>query len=364
MRWIPPITTSRNTFEWPAADFGKARLARNGTIVSDTISDDAIVQTTATGNERMKSPAPSGNDISGTNASSSVAVQPITAMLISDTPAIAASRGASPSRRRLRDVLGHDDRIVNQQSKRQHEPRNRQLIQRVAEELQRDDTHRQRQRNRHHHDERRPIAQRQQRQQHEPDRNHEIARQRTEPMFDRHGLIETTLQLNVGRQARLEFIDLRADAVDHVEYRGAELRACGHEQRAASVETRDVAALVIGPGDIGNVADGDYRSFVRPQHDTANLIEAVERTRRIDVEASPAGFDRADRRIQSFARQRVGHRRQRQTIRGKSIEIGRNAYFGGRHAPDFGVLDARARVRSRREARVRTRPSGETTRCR
>ena len=68
-------------------------------IVSETISDDAMVHTTATGSERMKSPAPSGSDISGTNASSSVAVQPMTATLISDTPAIAASRGASPSRR-------------------------------------------------------------------------------------------------------------------------------------------------------------------------------------------------------------------------------------------------------------------------
>ena len=68
-------------------------------IVSDTINDAMMVVSTATGSDRVKSPAPSGKAISGRKAKISVAVQPMTATLISDTPAIAASRLGKPFRR-------------------------------------------------------------------------------------------------------------------------------------------------------------------------------------------------------------------------------------------------------------------------
>ena len=46
--------------------FGDSRrLARNGTIVSDTSSDPATVPNTATGSERMNLPDPSGRYASG-----------------------------------------------------------------------------------------------------------------------------------------------------------------------------------------------------------------------------------------------------------------------------------------------------------
>ena len=75
------------------------RLARNGMIVSATKSEAVIVATTASGSDRTNAPAPSGSAMIGKKASSSVAVQPMTAMLISCTPAIAASRGCMPSRK-------------------------------------------------------------------------------------------------------------------------------------------------------------------------------------------------------------------------------------------------------------------------
>ncbi len=67
-------------------------------MVSATNRDAAIVQTTAIGSERVKSPAASGRFSKGRKASNSVAVQPTTAMLISLTPAMAASRGLRPLR--------------------------------------------------------------------------------------------------------------------------------------------------------------------------------------------------------------------------------------------------------------------------
>ena len=67
-------------------------------MVSATNSDAAIVHTTAIGSERVKSPAASGRFSSGRNASNSVAVHPTTAMLISSTPAMAASLGLRPLR--------------------------------------------------------------------------------------------------------------------------------------------------------------------------------------------------------------------------------------------------------------------------
>ena len=66
------------------------RLARNGTIVARRSNEARIVNSTAAGSERMKSPAPSGRNSSGTKASSSVAVQPSTASQIWSVAAIAA----------------------------------------------------------------------------------------------------------------------------------------------------------------------------------------------------------------------------------------------------------------------------------
>ena len=67
-------------------------------IESATKNDARIVNSTAAGSERTKSPAPSGRNSSGTKASSSVTVQPSTASQIWSVAAIAASRRGMPWR--------------------------------------------------------------------------------------------------------------------------------------------------------------------------------------------------------------------------------------------------------------------------
>ena len=68
-------------------------------MVNDTSNDAATVPSTATGNDRVNLPAPSGKNASGKKANNSTQVQPMTATAISRVPDSAAVIRSSPSRR-------------------------------------------------------------------------------------------------------------------------------------------------------------------------------------------------------------------------------------------------------------------------
>ena len=82
------------------------RLARNGTMVSDTSSDAATVPSTATGRLRVNLPAPSGSMVSGRKANSSTKVQPITATAICGSD-LHLYNGYIPTMEEG-DILGHE----------------------------------------------------------------------------------------------------------------------------------------------------------------------------------------------------------------------------------------------------------------
>ena len=67
--------------------------------VSETRSELATVTMTAIGRPPTKSPAPSGNWVSGRKANSNTPVEPSTAAVISRVPPMAASTGVSPLRK-------------------------------------------------------------------------------------------------------------------------------------------------------------------------------------------------------------------------------------------------------------------------
>ena len=75
------------------------------------------------------------------------------------------------------------------------------------------------------------------------------------------------------------------------------------EHRALAVEARDVRALVVGPRDIGDIADRHERAAFGAQRHAADFIETVERAGCLHIEAPPASFHRADRRIDALALQ-------------------------------------------------------------
>jgi len=68
-----------------------------------------------------------------------------------------------------RDILGHHDRVIDEQAERHDEGRDRDLVERVAEEAERGEPEGEGQRDRHHDDAGGSQAERQERQQHQRD---------------------------------------------------------------------------------------------------------------------------------------------------------------------------------------------------
>ena len=163
-----------------------------------------MAEMTVTGSTRMNLPGPPGSAISGRNAKISVAVQPRIATKICRVPASAASMSRASFAQVARDVLDDDDGIVDQQAERDDEPRDGDLVERVAEEVEHRQAERERQRDRHHHDARRAPAERQQRERHERDGDAEVRVEARQPLADVAGLIEAALELDALRQAALE----------------------------------------------------------------------------------------------------------------------------------------------------------------
>ena len=96
-------------------------------------------------NSRNSRPRSPGRNEIGTNTAASVSVVAMTAKPISRVPLIAATSGGSPSSAAAMDVLEHHDRIVDDQADREHQPEQRQHVDRVAHRVhdsqRRDDGH-------------------------------------------------------------------------------------------------------------------------------------------------------------------------------------------------------------------------------
>ena len=120
----------------PALSSLSTRLAMNGMMNSASSSEPMMVATTAIGSTRMNLPAVPGSASSGRNAKISVAVQPRMATKICRVPSSAACDARLPHAHVPRDVLDDDDRVVHQQAERDDEARDRELVERVVEEIQ------------------------------------------------------------------------------------------------------------------------------------------------------------------------------------------------------------------------------------
>ena len=228
----------------------------NGMMNSAMNSEPTIAATMVTGSTRMNLPGPPGSAISGRNAKISVAVQPMMATKIWRVPASAACDPRLALAQVARDVLDHDDGIVDQQAERDHEARDGDLVERVAEEVQHRDAERERQRNGDHHDAGRAPAERQQRQRDERDGDAEVLVEPREALADVARLVEAAFERDALRQAALEARDRgvqrgRCTLEDVV----AVFLVRRDEHRALAVEARDVAPRLRLPAHARDVAD-------------------------------------------------------------------------------------------------------------
>ena len=172
--------------------------------------------------------------------------------------------------------------------KRDDESRDRDLVERVAEEVQRRQSDRERQRNRDHDDARGAQPERQQRDRDQRDGDREIAAEPAETARDVLRLIEADVQLDALRQTTFEALRGREDPLAHVEDVVAVFLVRRHEHRALTVEAADVAMLLRAPAHLRDVAHA-HRAAIRDRDDgVAHFIERLVAAGCLEAEAAAA----------------------------------------------------------------------------
>ena len=243
-----------------------------------------------------------------------------------------------------RDVFHDHDGIVDQQAERHDEARDRQLVERIAEEIQAREAERQRQRDRDHHDARGAQPERQQRQQHQRDRDAEVEVQPVEARAHVLRLVEADLELHALRQVGGELVGRGHHALAHVEDVVAVLLVRGDEHRALAVEAAGVAVRGGVPADLRHVAHAHDAAVDGGDDRVAHLVERGVAAGGLEAEAARAEIDEARGNVRVLALHRADQ------LRGREVELGHALEVDARRA-------ARARGRPSSPRCARRRPS-------
>ena len=200
-----------------------------------------------------------------------------------------------------RDVFDDDDGVVDEQPERDDESRDRDLVERVAEEVQRRQSDRERQRNRDHDDARGAQSERQQRDRDQRDGDREIAAEPAETPRDVLRLIEADMQLDALRQSPFEALRGSQDPLAHVEDVVAVFLIRRHEHRTLAVEAADIAMLLRAPAHLRDVAH-PHSAAIRDRDDgVAHFIECLVAAGCLEAEAAALDVDRPARNARVLA---------------------------------------------------------------
>src|SRR5690606_11637781 len=187
------------------------------------------------------------------------------------------------------DVLDHHDAVVYDQPQRHYEPNDAELVERIANHIQHNNAHGQRQRHGNHHHQRRARAQRQQRNQYKRNGNEEINPQTAKPFVDIFTLVEMQHQVNVPGQSLFEPIEhfeiILLGTADVLT--GLLCRINKH--RTVTVEARNMClGCEIGIY-VGNIIQQDVLSLCARYNRMFNVVDTLVVAACLDAEHLPAG---------------------------------------------------------------------------
>ena len=106
-----------------------------GVSVSDTTAEMTMVTASVTANSRNRRPTTSPMNSSGMSTAISETVSETMVKPIWPAPVSAASSGDMPSSRKRRDVLDHHDGVVDHEAGGDGERHQREVVERVAEQI-------------------------------------------------------------------------------------------------------------------------------------------------------------------------------------------------------------------------------------
>jgi hypothetical protein len=192
-----------------------------------------------------------------------------------------------------RDVFHHDDGVVDEQTERDDEADDRELIERVAEPVERRDADREREWDGDHHQQRRAKTERRDRQRDQRDGDDQIGAQAAEASVDVLGLLEAVREPHVARQRGAELRETFLQARRDVEGVLALLRLRRDEDGALAFEATEVLVVLVVPADVGDIVQVHGGGAAAGDGRGADFLERTETAAGLDGEAASARLDGA-----------------------------------------------------------------------
>ena len=245
-----------------------------------------------------------------------------------------------------RDVLDCDDGIIDQQTERYHEARDRQLVERVTKEIEHRDAESQRQRDGDHDDAGCTQTERQQRQQHHRYRDTEVEVEPIEPRLDVARLVEGELERDALRKADRPTFDGRDDRRAHFEDVIARFHVGGDEHRAFAVETADMPPLALRPLHLAEVPHPDHATLDRGDDRVAHLFEVGIGAGAFEGETARSDIDDTCRDVGVLALQGLRDDCRTDAELRDPAQIHLDAQFALRECPGLGCAHTRHRLES------------------
>ena len=239
-----------------------------------------------------------------------------------------------------RDVLDHDDGVVDQQAERDDEARDRNLVQREAEEPQRGHAHGQRQRDGDHDDAGGAEPEGEQGDRDQCERDAEVEAKAAQAMGDVVGLFEADLEADARGQGGAKLGQPPVEPGLHVEDAEAVLHVGGDEGRALAVVAREVGRFLGGPSHVGDVAEQHGAPVACRDHRVRDGLDAGVVAGALEVVAALADVDRAAGNACALAGHRGIDRGHVDAQRGHARQIERGANFRCGKAPGLRAADA------------------------
>ena len=240
------------------------------------------------------------------------------------------------------DVLDHDDRVVDDQTDRQHDRQQGQQIQREAEDLHQEHAADQRHRDRDHRHQ--GGAERAQEQEdhhhHDQDGFAERMDHLAHGVADVGGRVVGDHDLHARRQLGADVLDLLVDVADDVDRAGAGQHPHAHEHRLLAGETYVLVVVVGAQLHVGDVLQSDQRAVLLADDQPLEIVERAHVGGRRDVHLHQRAFGRARGGQVVVGGQRAPELRRRDVERRHAIRLEPGAQGERARAQDLGALHA------------------------
>ena len=318
------------------------RAVSIGARVSETKAEAAMAMVTVTANSWNTRPTTPPMSRTGMNTATSDTVIDRMVKPISPLPFSAASNGRHALLDVADDVLEHDDGVVDHQAHRQGQRQQRDVVDRIAEQIHGAESRDDRDRHRHARDRGRAQAAQEQvdHQDHQPHGDQQRDLDVVDRGADRCRAVVEHVDAARGAQLRVELRQHGLDPVDHRHGVGAGLALDGQHQRALAVEAARLLRVLDRIDHPREVAQAD-RVIVAGRHDqVAEGGRVGELGARLDGQVLRLALDRADGRVDVRRRHRVLDLVDADAARGQGVGVELDPHGVALAAEDLDLADA------------------------